>query len=86
VKPLSFPTARLVLVAILSVLLAIAVPSVAVAKKDKPKDKPPKKDTPVLAIDNSDLNKDGMVDSLDLVIFSRKYLKQDWEVVDWCAV
>jgi len=35
--------------------------------------------------DNSDLNGDGVVDLVDLQIFSSKYLEQNWETVDWCA-
>ena len=35
--------------------------------------------------DNSDLNKDQVVDINDLAIFSDKYLDTDWESVDWCA-
>lgn len=37
------------------------------------------------AIDNSDLNRDGVVDLADLEIFSVKYLGQDQSMVDWCA-
>ena len=34
--------------------------------------------------DKSDLNNDGMVDTLDLEIFSTEFFGQDWETVDWC--
>ncbi len=35
--------------------------------------------------DKSDLNKDKVVNTDDLVIFSTRYLELDWETVDWCA-
>ena len=35
--------------------------------------------------DRSDLNKDGVVNTDDLVIFSFHYLELNWETVDWCA-
>jgi len=35
--------------------------------------------------DRSDLNKDGVVNIDDLVIFSSKYLELNWETLDWCA-
>jgi Uma2 family endonuclease len=44
----------------------------------------PKKNDPVIANDNSDLNEDGKVDYADLVIFSAKYLEQNIDDVDWC--
>lgn len=34
--------------------------------------------------DRSDLNKDYSVDTLDLEIFSDRYLAQDWQTVNWC--
>lgn len=34
--------------------------------------------------ERSDLNNDYSVDTLDLEIFSNKYLAQDWQTVDWC--
>jgi hypothetical protein len=34
--------------------------------------------------DRSDLNNDYSVDTLDLEIFSNRYLEQDWQSVDWC--
>jgi hypothetical protein len=36
-------------------------------------------------IDKSDLNDDGLVNDLDVEIFSGRYLGQDWQTVDWCA-
>lgn len=36
------------------------------------------------AKDKSDLNKDSNVDSLDLILFSTRYLEAYWESVDWC--
>lgn len=36
------------------------------------------------AVDRSDMNNDGAVDTLDLAIFSTQFLEQDWEAVDWC--
>lgn len=38
-----------------------------------------------VGVDNSDLNRDAVVDLADLQIFSSKYLEQNWETVDWCA-
>src|SRR5210317_1622227 len=35
-------------------------------------------------IDKSDLNGDGVVDALDVEIFSNLYLDQDPSTVDWC--
>ncbi len=35
--------------------------------------------------DRSDMNKDGLVDQVDLRFFSFKYLDNNWEAVDWCA-
>jgi hypothetical protein len=35
-------------------------------------------------VDKSDMNNDGIVDVLDLAIFSQTYLEQDWLSVDWC--
>ena len=35
--------------------------------------------------DKSDMNGDGVVDALDLEIFSNLYLEQDYQTVDWCA-
>jgi hypothetical protein len=32
----------------------------------------------------SDMNKDGVVDELDLELFSGKYLERNWGAVDWC--
>ena len=40
---------------------------------------------PAKNTDKSDLNGDLVVDTDDLVIFSSRYLKLDWETVDWCA-
>ena len=37
------------------------------------------------AIDRSDLNGDGAVDTQDIELFSSRYLGQDWLTVDWCA-
>ena len=34
--------------------------------------------------DRSDKNGDNAVDTLDLEIFSQRFLKQDWQTVDWC--
>jgi hypothetical protein len=34
--------------------------------------------------DRSDLNHDGYVDTDDLVILSGKYLKTDWQSIEWC--
>ena len=36
-------------------------------------------------LDKSDMNSDGVVDTLDLAIFSDTFLQQDWQTVDWCA-
>ena len=36
-------------------------------------------------VEKSDLNNDGVVDTLDLEIFSNTYLSQDWQTVDWCS-
>jgi hypothetical protein len=33
----------------------------------------------------SDLNKDGVVDLEDLILFSQKVLGEDWSTVDWCG-
>ena len=35
--------------------------------------------------DGSDLNRDGMVNTGDLTIFSTHYLELNWETVGWCA-
>jgi hypothetical protein len=35
--------------------------------------------------DKSDLNDDGLVDTVDLARFSELYLQRGWETVDWCA-
>jgi hypothetical protein len=35
-------------------------------------------------VDKSDMNSDGVVNILDLAIFSQTYLEQDWLSVDWC--
>lgn len=37
------------------------------------------------AIERSDLNGDGAVDTQDIELFSSRYLGQDWLTVDWCA-
>ena len=36
-------------------------------------------------VDHSDLNKDGIVNLLDLEIFSKRQLETSVEIVDWCA-
>ena len=36
-------------------------------------------------VDKSDLNGDGIVNDLDVAIFSNVYLEQDYLTVDWCA-
>jgi hypothetical protein len=36
-------------------------------------------------VSKSDLNKDGVVDYSDLVLFSSSYLEQDVTTIDWCA-
>ncbi len=36
-------------------------------------------------LDKSDMNSDGVVDTLDLAIFSDTFLQQDWQTVDWCV-
>jgi outer membrane protein assembly factor BamB len=33
---------------------------------------------------NSDLNNDGVIDLLDVIIFSDRHLGVDWQTVDWC--
>jgi len=60
-----------------SLLIAavVCVPLADAAPKDKPSD----------TTDNSDLNRDKVVDYDDLVIFSTDYLGQDVTTVDWCA-
>jgi len=37
------------------------------------------------SLDRSDLNGDGIVDDLDLTLFSQKYLAQDAQQVQWCS-
>jgi hypothetical protein len=37
------------------------------------------------AVERSDLNDDGAVDTQDIELFSSRYLGQDWTTVDWCA-
>ncbi|MHC4213546.1 MAG: NHL repeat-containing protein [Planctomycetota bacterium] len=38
------------------------------------------------AVDNrNDLNDDGVIDMLDLEIWSWKYLQQPWQDIDWCS-
>jgi hypothetical protein len=34
--------------------------------------------------DGSDLNKDGLIDQVDLQVFSTMYLELNWETVQWC--
>ena len=41
--------------------------------------------TPPTATNKSDLNRDGIIDYDDLVLFSSEYLEQDVETIDWCA-
>jgi DNA-binding beta-propeller fold protein YncE len=41
--------------------------------------------TQAAAIERSDLNGDGAVDTQDIELFSSRYLGQDWLTVDWCA-
>jgi sugar lactone lactonase YvrE len=33
----------------------------------------------------SDLNRDGLIDLQDVVLFSERTLRQDWQTVDWCG-
>jgi hypothetical protein len=39
---------------------------------------------PAYATHQSDENRDGVVDLQDLILFSEKKLRQDWQEVDWC--
>jgi hypothetical protein len=41
--------------------------------------------SPARAVDLSDLNRDGEIGLEDLMIFSNRYVKQDWQAVDWCV-
>ena len=72
-KFLTYFKFRILAASVLCAVLAFAPVAEAAPKKDNEN------------VDNSDLNKDKVVDDDDLVIFSTRYLEMDWETVDWCA-
>ena len=45
----------------------------------------PKKEHPLESIEKSDLNRDQVVDHVDLEIFGSRYLHSNWTVLDWCG-
>jgi len=62
---------------ILAASVLCAVLAFAPVAEAKPKKNPE-------ITDSSDLNRDLVLDILDLQIFSSKYLELNWETVDWC--